>query len=91
MHAYDMLERRYFGHVTPEGESPFDRLREAGISYSWAGENLALNRDEPSAALALWNSPHHRANILETHYRHVGIAAVSTTEAGEMFVQMFSD
>jgi uncharacterized protein YkwD len=90
-HALDMLQRRYFGHVTPEGESPFDRMRDAGIAYGWAGENLALNRDEPSAERALWNSPRHRANLLESHFTHVGIAAIETREAGEMIVQLFSD
>jgi uncharacterized protein YkwD len=41
-HSIDMFRRGYFAHVTPENESPFDRIREAKIHFSTAGENLAL-------------------------------------------------
>lgn len=41
-HARDMFERGYFSHFTPEGLSPFDRMRAAGIRFLAAGENLAL-------------------------------------------------
>lgn len=91
-HARDMVERRYFGHETPEGVSPFDRMRRAGVSFGYAGENIAMNADEPSASTAFWHSDEHRANILQRHYAKVGIAAVRTEGGyGEIFVQEFSD
>src|SRR3989344_1851817 len=41
-HAKDMWERKYFGHVSPEGEDVGDRLDKSGVYYEVAGENLAL-------------------------------------------------
>jgi uncharacterized protein YkwD len=89
-HAVDMIVRGYFAHETPEGASPFDRMTRAGYRFGWAGENLAINRDAASACRALLASPPHRDNILNPHYRRIGIAAIPD-EDGEVFVQDFSD
>ena len=42
-YAQDMINRNFFAHYNPEGQTPFDRMKQAGISYSYAGENLAIN------------------------------------------------
>jgi uncharacterized protein YkwD len=89
-HAVDMAERRYFGHDTPEGLSPFARMARAHYRYEYAGENLALDQSEDAAAHALWNSSAHRSNILQPHFSRVGIAAIAVSD-GELFVQDFSD
>lgn len=89
-HAADMAARAYFDHNTPEGVSPFGRMDRAGYIYSYAGENMALNQNAGAACRALWESPEHRANTLETHYLKVGIAAVRGSR-GEIFVEDFSD
>jgi len=91
IHGTDMLRRRYFGHFTPDGHSPFDRMRSAGLPFGYAGENLALNADEPSAQTSLRNSQSHRANILNKNYKKVGIAALASPRYGELFVQEFTD
>ena len=63
-HSQDMVDREYFSHTSPEGDSPFDRLTEAGISYSSAAENLAYGFSTGDAVLEAWlNSAGHRANI----------------------------
>jgi uncharacterized protein YkwD len=90
-HARDMLLRRYVSHTTPDGESPYDRMRDAGYAFSYAGENIALNADRVSAERALMASEPHRRNILDPHYGHVGIAAVATDGAELMVVQEFAD
>jgi uncharacterized protein YkwD len=89
-HAFDMVERNYFGHVSPDGISPFDRMTRAHYRFGYAGENLALNRTPDAAELALWQSTEHRNNMLEPHYAKVGIAAVPSAD-GEIFVEDFSD
>ncbi|MFY9779853.1 MAG: CAP domain-containing protein [Candidatus Baltobacteraceae bacterium] len=89
-HAADMIVRHYFAHETPEGASPFERMRRAGYSYAWAGENLAIDTDADSACRDLLASEGHRANILNPHFRRVGIAAIPGDD-GEYFVQDFSD
>ncbi len=89
-HAVDMAERSYFGHVTPEGAGPFDRLNRAHYRYGFAGENLALDSNVRAASSELWQSSEHRSNILQPHFARVGIAAVRAAD-GEIFVEDFSD
>lgn len=90
-HARDMLERGYFSHFTPEGLSPFDRMRTAGIDYLAAGENLALAPTVEVAHTGLMNSPGHRRNILSPDFRRVGIGALDAGLRGIMFAQEFTD
>lgn len=72
-YAQDMINRDFFSHYNPEGQSPFDRMSQYGISYRYAGENLAINRSVEDAEKAFMNSPGHRANILNANYSEVGI------------------
>ena len=76
-HSADMVARDFFSHTNPDGESPFDRLAAAGISYGAAGENIALTQGGPSAVLSLWlGSSGHRANIERCGYTHHGVGLV---------------
>jgi len=90
-YAKDMFERGYFSHYNPEGESPFDRMEKAGISYESAGENLAYAPNIDVAHSGLMNSPGHRANILSPDFGHVGIGVIDGGIYGKMFVQEFTD
>lgn len=90
-YATDMFARGYFSHFNPEGESPFDRMDKAKISYTAAGENLALAPNVTLAHQGLMNSPGHRANILSPDYGKVGIGVIDGGIYGEMFVQEFTD
>lgn len=64
LHSADMAERDFFDHTNPDGESPFDRLQNAGIDYSGAAENIAWGYNTAEAVLDGWlNSPGHKANI----------------------------
>ena len=79
-HARDMVRRDYFSHVTPEGETVSDRLRDADYitgRVTWrVGETLAWGRKRmstPAATVAAWmRSPSHR-RVLLGHYREIGI------------------
>ena len=63
-HSEDMVARDFFSHTNPDGDSPFDRLRDAGVSYSAAAENIAYGYPTAEAVLSGWlGSPGHRANI----------------------------
>jgi uncharacterized protein YkwD len=63
-HSIDMVERSFFDHTNPDGESPFDRLQNAGVPYSGAAENIAWGYPTAQAVLTGWlNSPGHRANL----------------------------
>lgn len=88
-HSRDMLARGYFSHVTPDGADPFDRMERAGISYTYAGENLAFAPTVDIAHTGLMNSPGHRANILKPEFKRVGIGCIDAGFRGKMFSQEF--
>ncbi len=90
-HAVDMVQRHYFDHNSPEGVDPFQRMRRDDVTFSWAGENLALATSESQAYNALVHSPHHLENILQPNFGHVGIAAVREPSGDIMFVQEFTN
>jgi len=90
-HCKDMFKRGYFSHYTPEGLSPFDRMANAGISFSYAGENLALAPNTQLAMQGLMQSPGHKENILQANFGHVGIGVIDGGIYGEMFCQEFTD
>jgi uncharacterized protein YkwD len=80
-HSREMVRRRYFGHASARGASPFQRMfavhyvpRRASWSLAeniaWGGGSLA----QPFAIVRAWmHSAPHRANILSRRYRDVGI------------------
>jgi len=88
-YAQDMINRNFFSHYNPEGQSPFDRMKQAGISYGYAGENLAINSNVDSAEKAFMNSSGHRANILNPNYTEVGIGVRYDAKGSAYVVQEF--
>lgn len=88
-HSADMFARGYFAHDTPEGLSPFDRMRAANARFVMAGENLALAPTIPVAHSGLMNSPGHRANILQKGFGRVGIGIMDGGMRGLMVSQEF--
>ena len=88
-HSADMFARGYFAHDTPEGLSPFDRMRAANVRFTTAGENLALAPTLPIAHTGLMNSPGHRANILRREFGRVGIGVLDGGMRGLMISQEF--
>jgi uncharacterized protein YkwD len=88
-HSADMFARGYFAHDTPEGISPFDRIRAAKVHFTTAGENLALAPTLSIAHTGLMNSPGHRANILRPEFGRVGIGVMDGGMRGLMVSQEF--
>jgi uncharacterized protein YkwD len=72
-----MAEQEFFSHTAPEGDTPDQRVRSAGIVYVLVGENLFKGTNVPQpveAAVEGWmDSPGHRQNILRSGYRETGI------------------
>jgi uncharacterized protein YkwD len=74
----DMINRDYFAHYTPDGKNILDILKECGVKYRNAGENLAQSMPadygDPEAFMDAWmKSPSHAANILRECYEMIGI------------------
>jgi len=83
-----MVQQRFFSHVSPSGEALEQRLR-AYISAvtTWdIGENLAWGEGghaTPKGIVGGWmRSDGHRANILNTSFREVGIGIAAGTPGG---------
>ncbi|WP_242826072.1 CAP domain-containing protein [Desulfurispora thermophila] len=87
--AKDMIDNNYFSHTSPTYGSPFDMMKQFGITYRTAGENLAGAPDVNTAHTNLMNSPGHRANILNANFKEVGIGVLEGSIYGKIFVQMF--
>ena len=76
--SQDMHDNRYFDHTSPTYGSPFDMMRQFGITYASAGENIAMGYSTPEAVVNAWmNSSGHRANILSAKYTTLGVGFVS--------------
>lgn len=87
--AQDMVDSNYFSHTSPTYGSPFDMMKNFGIKYKAAGENIAGNSSNSGAVNAWMNSEGHRANILSNNFNYTGIAVVKSPKYGKIFVQMF--
>jgi uncharacterized protein YkwD len=74
----DMLAKRYFAHVSPDGVQPFTWVRQRGYRYRVIGENLALGYPSAQRIVGGWmRSPGHRENILGRSFNEVGIAVAN--------------
>ncbi len=87
--SQDMVDKKYFSHTSHTYGSPFDMMKNAGVKYSTAGENIAGAATTESAHQSLMNSPGHRANILNSSFTQIGIGIISGSQYGKMFTQMF--
>jgi uncharacterized protein YkwD len=89
-HSRAMARKRFFSHTSPGGASFVDRIRSTGYlsgARSWTvGENIAYgsgSRSTPRSIGSAWmNSPPHRANILSSSFRSIGIGVASGTPVG---------
>lgn len=89
-HSSDMINRGFFSHTNPDGESPFDRLKNNGISYRTAAENIAYGQKTPADVMNAWmNSSGHRANILNKNVTELGVGAVKNNNGTIYWTQVF--
>lgn len=91
--AQDMFNEQYWAHTSPSGKEPWDFIKNVNYNYKVAGENLARDFDSTAPMIAAWmNSPTHRANIMNSRYRDIGLAVVDGKLNGietTLVVQMF--
>jgi uncharacterized YkwD family protein len=87
--AKDMVENNYFSHQTPTYGSPFDMMRQFGISFKTAGENIAGNRSVEGAFKAWMNEEGHKKNILNSGFNYTGIGIVDSPKYGKIVVEQF--
>lgn len=85
--SQDMVSNRYFSHTSPTYGSPFQMIKSFGLTYQSAGENIAYGQTTPQAVVNAWmNSSGHRANILNSSYKQIGVGYVAN---GHYWTQLF--
>ncbi|ARI78510.1 CAP domain-containing protein [Halobacillus mangrovi] len=85
--SLDMQNNNYFSHNSPTYGSPFDMMKQYGIDYRTAGENIAMGQTSPEQVVEGWmNSEGHRKNIMNPNFTHIG---VGHAEDGNYWTQMF--
>ena len=88
--AKDMADKNYFSHDSPTYGSPFDMMKKFGISFSYAGENIAAGQKTAEEVMNSWmNSSGHKANILNKNFTQIGVGFYRGGEYGTEWVQMF--
>ena len=73
-----MIQYNYFDHTTPDGSKWTSWLKTIGYKYTSTGENIAYNNyDAVELFNQWWNSPGHRANMMNPSYNKVGIGVLN--------------
>ncbi|MFJ7952514.1 SafA/ExsA family spore coat assembly protein [Lysinibacillus sp. NPDC096418] len=85
--SQDMRDKNYFNHTSPTYGSPFTMMKNFGISYKSAGENIAKGQKTAAEVMKAWmNSEGHKANIMSKNFTHIGVGYVAN---GNYWTQMF--
>ena len=89
----DMIRNNYFAHTSPAGVTPWFWIKKSNYTYSVAGENLAVGFFTAQDTVDAWfKSSSHRANLLSSRYKDIGIAVGRgqiNGHNGIVVVQMF--
>lgn len=81
-HSKDMVERTFFDHTNPDGETPMKRMNEAGYKGRYAGENIAAGQASSQEVMKGWmKSDGHCANIMNPRYQHLGVGYLDAPES----------
>lgn len=89
--SQDMADKNYFSHNSPTYKDPFTMMKNFGIKYGQAGENIAKGYPNADSVIKGWmNSPGHRANILNSSFKKIGVGYVNKSGT-TYWTQMFTD
>lgn len=100
-HAWDQATNNYFSHYSLDGRTREDRLRAAGVGFSWSGENQCYHVGMSQQATLDWchaqfmAEPYpghwnHIANILHPSARRMGVG-IATVGGKTIIVWNFTD
>ncbi len=90
-HSRDMLVNGYFSHTGNDGQTLFDRLVRANVSFQEAAENIALAPTADAIHTGLMNSPKHKANILNPNFTRIGLGVENAGQYGLMVTEDFAN
>jgi uncharacterized protein YkwD len=100
-HAWDQANNNYFSHYSLDGRSREDRLRAAGVSFGWSGENQCYHLGMSEQATLEWchaqfmaepypGQWNHIANILNPNARRMGVG-IATVGGKTIITWNFTD
>jgi uncharacterized protein YkwD len=100
-HAWDQARNGYFSHYSLDGRTREDRLRAAGVSFGWSGENQCYHVGMGEQATLDWchaqfmSEPYpghwnHIANILNPNARRMGVG-IATVGGKTVITWNFTD
>jgi uncharacterized protein YkwD len=100
-HAWDQARNGYFSHYGLNGSTREDRLRAAGVSFGWSGENQCYHVGMSEQATLDWchaqfmAEPYpgywnHIANILNPNARRMGVG-IATVNGRTVITWNFTD
>ena len=70
----NMKKNNFFDHISPTFGTPFEMIRDFGINFNTAAENIAKGQQSAQGVVLSWmNSQSHRANILNPDFTETGI------------------
>lgn len=86
----DFVKNNYFSHSSPTYGTPFDMMRDNGISFTAAGENIASGQKNAEEVMKHWMaSSGHRENILNPTYNQIGVGVAKDNQGKLYWTQMF--
>lgn len=89
-HSSDMMRNDYFDHTNESDQTPFDRMKSAGIRYTMASENIAAGYGNSLFAhYALLNSSSHRKSILDGKLTRLGTGVAFGGKYNVYFTQNY--
>lgn len=82
---------QYFSHTRPNGSSFATTLREQGVTYKSAGENIAWGQRTPEEVVTAWmNSSGHRKNIMNPNFTTIGVGYYENAKGTDYWCQLFT-
>ncbi len=88
-HTANMARQQKLEHVL-DNKTPFQRIKEAGYAYRFAGENVAFgNYPIPQVFEGWMESKPHRANILNKNFTEIGLGRVVDKKGDAYYTQVF--
>ncbi len=87
--ASDMAVNKYFGHMSDNYGTPFTMLKQYGVFYKNASENIAIDKSIDDTHNRIMENPSYRYNVLNTVYNKMGVGIVTLSNKDKIIVQLF--
>jgi len=88
-HTRDMHQSDFFSHVSPRTGSLKNRLQGADVTYRAAGENIGMASSIREVNRLLFESPGHRANLLNPEFTDLGLGILAQEDGTFLITQVF--